>query len=151
MRLLSTLVNMVEWRRYAAIQKAKRKGKKATEESTFADEIVVQQMSADVAGKQQKYTRIGAQQYVPFEHEEITIANIKDACMKHFKHHIEKDLICDVLAGERGPSCEKMAHLQNRKVFYVRFIKSEVDEVVLDDTQSSECKVRNRPEFPFAL
>lgn len=95
---------MAEWRRYAAIQKAKRKGKKTGEESTVAEEIVVQRMSADVSGKQQKYTRIGPQEYVPFEHEEITIANIKDACKKHF-NQIEKNLICDVLAGERGPSC----------------------------------------------
>ena len=73
---------MAEWRRYAAIQKAKRKGKKTGEESTVAEEIVVQRMSADVSGKQQKYTRIGPQEYMPFEREEITIANIKDACKR---------------------------------------------------------------------
>ena len=32
------------------------------EESKVADEIVVQQMSEDVSGKQQKYTSIGDQQ-----------------------------------------------------------------------------------------
>ena len=110
---------MAEWRRYAAIQKAKRKGKKTGEESTVAEEIVVQRMSADVSGKQQKYTRIGPQEYVPFEYEEITIVNIKDTCKKHFSQ-IEKNLIFDVLAGECGPSCEKMAHIPNRKVFYIR-------------------------------
>ena len=36
---------MAEWRQYAAIQKAKRKGKKTGEESTVAEEIVVQRMS----------------------------------------------------------------------------------------------------------
>ena len=115
----------------------------------MADEIVVQRMSADVSGKQQKYTRIGAQEYVPFHHEEITITNIKAACMNHFRHQIENGLICDVLAGERGPSCEKMAHIQNRKVFYVRFIKSEREEIVSDDTGSLESnhKVRNHHEF----
>ena len=90
---------------------------------------------------QQKYTRIGPQEYVPFEHEEITIANIKDACKKYFSPQIEKDLICDVLAGERGPSCEKMAHITNRKVFYIRFIKREGVEVVSDEDGSLECKV----------
>ena len=123
---------MAEWRRYAAIQKAKRKGKKTGEESTVAEEIVVQRMSADVSGKQQKYTRIGPQEYVPFEHEEITIANIKDACKKHFRPQIEKNLICDVLAGERGPSCEKMAHISNVEIadlllllfFFILFRKS---------------------------
>ena len=57
--------------RFTAIQKAKRKGKKTGEESTVTEEIVVQRMSADISGKQQKYTRIGAQEYVPFEHEEM--------------------------------------------------------------------------------
>ena len=98
--------------------------------------LIVQRMSADVSGKQQKYTRIGPQEYVPFEHEEITIANIKDACKKHFSPQIEKDLICDVLAGERGPSCEKMAHITNRKVFHIRFIKREGVEVVSDEDGS---------------
>ena len=115
---------MVEWRRYTAIQKAKRKGKKTGEESTVAKEIVVQRMSADISGKQQKYTRIGSQEYVPFEHEEITIANIKDAWKKHFRPQI------DVMVEEGGPLCEKMAHITNRKVFYIHFIKREGVEVV---------------------
>ena len=58
---------MSEWRRFTAIQKAKRKGKKTGEESTVAEEIVVQRMSADVSGKQRKYTRIGPQEYVSFD------------------------------------------------------------------------------------
>lgn len=131
----------LEWRRYTAIQRAKRKGKKTGEESTVAEEIVLQRMIADVSGKQQKYTRIGPQEYMPFEHEEITIVNIKDACMKHFRPQIEKDLICDVLAGECGPSCEKKAHIPNRKVFYIRFIKPEGVKVVSDEDGSLE---RNR-------
>jgi len=60
---------MAAWRQYAAIQKAKRKGKKTGEESTVVEEIVVQRLSADVSGKQRKYTRIGPQGYVPFEHK----------------------------------------------------------------------------------
>ena len=132
---------MSEWRQYTAIQKAKQKGKKTGEKSTVVEEIVVQRMSADVSGKQQKYTRIGPLEYVPFEHEEITIVNIKDACKKHFSPQIEKDLICDVLAGERGPSCKKMAHISNRKVFYIHFIKREGVEVVSDEDGSLECKV----------
>ena len=62
---------MSEWRRFTAIQMAKRKAKKTGEESTMTEEIVVQRMTADISGKQQKYTRIGPQEYVPFEHEEI--------------------------------------------------------------------------------
>ena len=112
------------------VQKAKRKGKKGGEESTVSEENIVQLMSSDISGKQHKYTRIGPQEYMPFEHDELSIAIIKDACMKHFRPQIEKDLICNVLAGEHKPSCEKMAHIPNRKVFYVRFIKPEGEEVL---------------------
>ena len=98
-------------------------------------------MSADVSGKQQKYTRIGPQEYMPFEHKEITIANIKNACKKHFSLQIEKHVICDVLAGEYGPSYEKMAHVPNRKVFYIRFIKPKGVEVVSDEDGSLECNL----------
>ena len=38
------------------MQEAKRKGKKAGEESAVSEEIIVQRMSSDVSGKQQKYT-----------------------------------------------------------------------------------------------
>ena len=38
------LVKMAEWWRYAAVQKAKRKGKKAGEESAVSEEIVVQRV-----------------------------------------------------------------------------------------------------------
>jgi len=64
---------MAEWRKFAAKQKAKRKGKnQGVKESKVAEEIVVQRMSADVSGKQQKYTRIRAQEYVPFEQDELS-------------------------------------------------------------------------------
>ena len=59
-------------------KKAEREGKKTGEESNVAEEIVVQWMSADVSGKQQKYTRIGPQEYVPFAHKEITRLQASD-------------------------------------------------------------------------
>ena len=103
---------MAEWRKFAAKQKAKRRGKnQVVEDYKVAEEIVVQRMSGDVSGKQQKYSRIGAQEYVPFEQDELSIRNIKDACQKHFGPQIEKDLVCNVLAGQRGPSCNKMAQM----------------------------------------
>ena len=117
---------MAEWRKFAAKQKAKRRGKnQVLEDNKVAEEIVVQRMSGDVSGKQQKYSRIGAQEYVPFEQDELSIRSIKDACQKYFGPQIEKDLVCDVLAGQRGPSCNKMAQIPNKKVFYVRFVKPE--------------------------
>ena len=65
---------MAEWRKFAAKQKAKRTGKnQVVEDNKVAEEIVVQLMSGDVSGKQQKYSRIGAQEYVPFEQDELSI------------------------------------------------------------------------------
>ena len=131
---------MAEWRRYAAIQKAKREGKKTGEESTVAEEIVVQRMSADVSGKQQKYTRIGPQEYVPFEHKEITIANIKDACKKHFRPQIEKILSVTYWLESAGHLAKRWPIFQT-EVFYIRFIKREGVAVVSDEDGSLECKV----------
>ena len=68
------------------------------------DELTVQRLSAEVAGKAQKYTRIGPREFFPFdESEEMTIGNIKSACKRHFLPRIGKNLVCDVLAGEQGP------------------------------------------------
>ena len=80
-------------------------------------------MSSEVTGKQQKYTRIGPREFVPFEFDDITFDNIVESCQKYFAAQIDKDMICDVLAGERGPSWKKMSQIPDHKVFYVRFIK----------------------------
>ena len=49
--------------------------------------IVVQRLSAEVSGKAQKYSRSGARQFVPFDKfEEISIENIKQACMKQLQN-----------------------------------------------------------------
>jgi len=95
------------------------------EESKVVEEIMVQRMSWDISGKQQKYSRIGAQEYVPFEQDELSIHNIKEACQKYFGPQIEKDLVCDVLAWERGPSCNKVAQIPNKRGFYVRFVTTD--------------------------
>ena len=94
----------------------KRRGKnQVAVESKVVGEIVVQHMSGDVSGKEQKYSRIGAQEYVPFEQNQLPIHNIKEACQKYFWPQIEKDLVCDVLAGEHGSSHNKVAQNSKQK------------------------------------
>ena len=132
--------NMAEWRQFANKQHQKRaaKGKRLAQESVEAkDEIIVQRMSSEVTGKQQKYTRIGPREFVPFEFDEITFDNIVEACQKYFAAQIDKDMVCDILAGERGPSCKKMCQIPDHKVFYVRFIKMS-DAEVLNDQDEEE-------------
>ena len=78
----------------------------------------MQRLSANVEGKCQKYSRIGALTLVPLE-EEVTLPNIKVACKSHFKANLE----CDILAGERGPSYADASQIQNWKVVHIRFIE----------------------------
>ena len=81
-------------------------------------------MISEVTGKQRKYTRIGPREFVPFEFDEITFDNFVDACQEYFAAHIDKGMVCDILAGERGSSSKKMCQIPDHKVFYVRLIKA---------------------------
>jgi hypothetical protein len=67
---------MSDWRQFKIKQREKRMakpGKKGKGESKdLKDEIIVQRMSSELTGKQQKYTRISPQEFVPFEHDELT-------------------------------------------------------------------------------
>ena len=79
------------------------------------EELTVQRLSAEVSRKAQKYTRIGAREFVPFdESEEMTIGNIKSACERYFK----TNLVCDILAGKQGPSCKTLSQMPDLKVVY---------------------------------
>ena len=120
---------------------AKGKNCKGGPKDDVRSEIIVQRMSADVSGKQQKYSRIGAREYVPFEEEELTLENIAFACEKHFEKKVDKDMVCDVLAGERGPSCNKHSQIPDLKVFYVRFIKREA--TVVEDEEDLDVGEHN--------
>ena len=99
------------------------------------DEIIVQRMSSEVTGKQQKYTRIGPREFVPFEFNDITFDNIVESCQKYFAPQIDKDIVCDILPGERGPSCKNICQILGHKVFYVRFIKMSDPEVSNDQDE----------------
>ena len=82
----------------------------------------MQRLSATVSGKAQKYSRVGAREFVPFDQfEELTVDNIKETCEQHFTE-LKDDLVCDVLAGEQGPSCRTIGQIPDQKVFHVRFV-----------------------------
>ena len=77
-----------DWNRFKKNVNEKRMKKKASKEKGKAipdsDTIVIQQLSAEVSGKAQKYARVGAREFVPFhEYGEFSVQNIKSACMKH--------------------------------------------------------------------
>ena len=119
---------MAEWRKFKAEMKEKRvekgRGKKkdmAVSWSQENDTLIIQRLSAEVSGKAQKYSRVGAREFVPYEYEELTIENIRKACQKHFA--VDGTMTCDVLAGEQGPSCKSVKQIPDTKVIHVRFVE----------------------------
>ena len=111
------------WTKYKEEMKLKctaaNKKKKDGDCSSIPEELVVQRLSSTVTGKLQKYTRVGARQFVPLH--TVTIPNIRHACKEHFysKKLIGGEMEADILAGEQGPSCQMMKHLKDFKVIFV--------------------------------
>jgi hypothetical protein len=129
---------MSDWRKFQQKMKEKRlkKGTKETASSKKEFEtIVVQWPSAEVSGKAQKYSRVGAaREFVSFEEfGELTIQNIKDSFMKHFGI-IDGGMYCDVHAGEQGPPCISLKQIPSYKVIHMRF----VDEEAVVEISSAE-------------
>ena len=129
---------MADWRKSQDKMKNKRlkKGKKVEPGTSKAEHetIVVQRLSAEVAGKAQKYSRIGAREFVSFEdYGDLTIENIKEACVKHYNMSSD-NILCDVLAGEQGPSCSSLKQIPSLKVIHVRFV-DKADVEILDPRQ----------------
>ena len=77
-----------------------------------------------MSGKAQKYSRVGPREFVCFPHEEMTIRNIKSSCEKHFAFVVGRSLVCNILAGDQGPSCQTIDQLPDTKVIHVWFIES---------------------------
>ena len=113
---METVAKQAGTKRYA---KRKRSGGESIE---VKDEVIVQRMSSEVTAKQQKYPRIAPREFVPFEFDEITFDNVVDACQTYFAAHIDKDMVCDILPGELGPSCKKMCQIPDH--IYVRLINA---------------------------
>ena len=72
-----------EWRNFKAKMKAKRidkgKGKKKDTISAFNednDTLVMQRLSAEVSGKAQKYSRIGAREFVSYEYSMWSLVRV---------------------------------------------------------------------------
>ena len=70
----------------------------------------------------QKYARIGPREFVPFTEDELTIENIKRCCERNFATQVGTSLVCDILAGEQGPSCKTLEQIPDMKVIYLRFV-----------------------------
>ena len=86
------------WKIFKTAMKEKRTGKKGgvSHDILAREEVVIQRLSAEMSGKAQKYSRIGPREFVPYDYEEVTLANIKSACKKHFASIIGNDMLCNI-------------------------------------------------------
>ena len=62
--------------------------------------------------------------------DELSINNIKKACLKHYG--MLDTMLCEVLAGEQGPSCSSVKQLPNLKVIHVRFIEGNIEDAPVE-------------------
>ena len=132
------------WKKFEMQMKEKRTKKNKTEKGSSAgrvlqqEELTVQILSGEVTGKAQKFSRIGPREFVSFAgSDELMLTNIKLACQKHFLPTVGKNLVCDVLAGEQGPSCSMLDQIPDLKLVHVSFINVP-DEFEQDPLQLSD-------------
>lgn len=133
-----SVVNMGDraWAKFQAKMKQKRVQKKTKADAGGGGGIIhqrgaltVQRLSSEVSGKVQKFSRIGAREFVPFtDYDDITLPNIKLACEKHFSTTVGKSVMCDVLAAEQGPSCSTLEQIPDLRLIHIRFIPCQEHE-----------------------
>ncbi|CAB4007044.1 Hypothetical predicted protein [Paramuricea clavata] len=89
------------WKNYKAKMAKKRCKTTKEDRPNSVEELVVQRLSSSVSGKAQKYTRVGAREFVAFAYDEVNVTNIKKACEEHYGSSIGDDMEIDVLAGNK--------------------------------------------------
>ena len=113
--------------------------------------MTVQRLSAHVSGKAQKYARMGPREFVPFSEKlEFNIENIKRACLKHFAPTVGNDVVCDILAGEQGPSCKCHNQIPDVKVIHVRFLP-DTSALLSDVNNAAGAKKRKATGSPSII
>ena len=148
--------NEQKWRRYEDKIRAKRdintnrKRKFHSDQvpKLRRDELIVQRLTSTVSGKAQKFSRIGAREFVPYPHDDLTVRGIKDACLFHFGKRVT-GMECDILAGEQGPSCKTLEQISNlNKVIHVRFVSCGKESVHILDNETSDDDDSFTPTIP---
>ena len=105
-------------------------------------ELVAQRYSEEVTGKVQKYARMGARQFVPYSYGELTIENVKEACIRHFTRQFQvgTNVAYGVLAGDQGSSCVSMSQILDLCVIHFRFIKARDHESLKSESFQSRTR-----------
>ena len=115
------MVDQAAWKNFQKQMTGKRGNKRPNAKILEEESMTVQRLSVGVAGKAKKYQQVGAREFVPFEYNELTIENIKSACLHNFD--VSESAVCKVLAGELGPSCSSVKQIPNLSIIHMRFIE----------------------------
>ena len=112
-----------EWEKHLKEKRVGEKGLKGQNKGKDApNSITVQLLSSQATGKSKKYEALDTRDFVDFsKYTELTLENVKAACESFYNAPLGS---CDILVGDRGPSCFLTEQIQGKKVFYVRFITS---------------------------
>ena len=84
---------------------------KCGKNATVPHELVVQRLAAEPDNKQ-TFKPVSPLEFVPFDHDELNLTNLKRACAKHFNLPAG---LCDVLVSNKGPSCPNITQISHRK------------------------------------
>ena len=83
------------------------------------------------------YEPLYTRDFVDFSgYGEISISNITEACEKFYDQALAT---CDVLLGERGPSCYHTEPVANKRVYFVRFLESGVAKERIEHQKEAFC------------
>ena len=102
-------------------------GKKGAGAKAVPNDILVQRMSSTASGRLKKFEPLDTRDFFPFgDYDDLTIANIKEACKKYYQ---APEGSCDILASDRGPSCTKLEQIKGKKVYFIRFLPPKSTDV----------------------
>ena len=133
------------WKNFTKAMKEKRCGTKARNR----EELTIQRLCAEVHGKAQKYSHVVPRELVDFSNLEMTVENKKKDCTDHFKTGIGTGMVCDILAGDQGPSCRTVKQIPCLQLILVRFIlegEGDADVEILDtkSKRSTEASLKRK-------
>ena len=111
--------NKRRWEEYEQDWSGKRMGlDEKPKKKSAPNHIMVQRLSSVANAK--KFEALDTRDFVDFTaYSELTTENIKQACEKYYEM---PDGSCDVLLGEKGPSCYLTEHLAGKKIYCIRFL-----------------------------
>ncbi|KXJ05549.1 Transient receptor potential cation channel subfamily M member 6 [Exaiptasia diaphana] len=128
------------WNRLRENVGAKRTRHEARKSSkgshSIPHEIIVQRLASEPDNKQ-TYKPIQPREFVNYEYDEFTLANLKKACGEHFNF---PPSTCDILVSNKGPSCTNILQIPHRKdkVYLVRFVVvKELNDVGIESDEES--------------